>query len=503
MPTGWRRKGAAPQPPPAVEATWETLRRLIISADVPSIERLLARSPSALQPTDSDESPLVFAAFLGRHAVVRLLLERGADPNAAGVRGGSTALVAAVKQGHEATAATLLAATADPSADSPLALAAAQGDEGMVRRLIEAGAAVGAVDGAGETPLHVACVRGHCGTAELLMGASASVDARSSTGSTPLHQAAHYGQAGAVALLLRAGAAAYAVDATGRRPLDVAIADAQGGCAKLLLDRAADDGALEPSALAAAWDLVLRAGTARNRLVLNRGSLDLARALVRRFGRAMPPRTLREMLEACGVCEKPSPWFNETLRATLEALVAEHCGPRPGDATAKMVHWGPEVARYFAAAAQGSAERGALRIYFVPDGERSPLRLHADPAAAADSAGGAVAAVFTHITPGELELPTLDREPAAVLRLFTVEGRMASCATALVLLPAVVGAGPRAPEAEARPPGADATAGTPPCRCRALEARVEGLAATVEALTATVAELSARLAVVADAELEC
>ena len=59
-------------------------------------------------------SALVLAAFSGHGAVARLLLERGADPNAAGA--GYTALHAAALRGDVETVKALLAKGANPNA---------------------------------------------------------------------------------------------------------------------------------------------------------------------------------------------------------------------------------------------------------------------------------------------------------------------------------------------------------------------------------------------------
>lgn len=92
------------------------------------VERWLARDPSLVEaacptfPLEDDravraEQALVFASLCGRLDVVRLLLDRGVDPDATppGSHWTATALHAAAGQGHRAVVELLLARGADPS----------------------------------------------------------------------------------------------------------------------------------------------------------------------------------------------------------------------------------------------------------------------------------------------------------------------------------------------------------------------------------------------------
>jgi len=87
--------------------------------------------------------------------------------------------------------------------ESPLMLAALQGQLALARLLVDKGADV---NKPGWAPLHYAATNGHLELMQLLLDESAYVDAESPNGTTPLMMAAHYGTVQAVRLLLDAGA---------------------------------------------------------------------------------------------------------------------------------------------------------------------------------------------------------------------------------------------------------------------------------------------------------
>lgn len=113
----------------------------------------------------------------GYPAIVELLIEKGADVNAAHKHGG-TALSSACYQGHEKAVELLLAAGAD----------------------------VNTKDEAGWTPLICACTNGHTPVVKLLLAAGADIDAKDKLGRTPLRVASDMGHRETVKVLVEAGA---------------------------------------------------------------------------------------------------------------------------------------------------------------------------------------------------------------------------------------------------------------------------------------------------------
>jgi ankyrin repeat protein len=101
-------------------------------------------------------TPLIYAAFSGHEAVVRLLLDRGADVEAK-AEDKWTALIWAAILGHEAIVRLLLDRGADVEAKAgngrtALTLVASLGYEAVVRLLLDRGADVEAKDGGGLSP---------------------------------------------------------------------------------------------------------------------------------------------------------------------------------------------------------------------------------------------------------------------------------------------------------------------------------------------------------------
>ncbi|KAJ8602072.1 hypothetical protein CTAYLR_001606 [Chrysophaeum taylorii] len=141
---------------------------------------------------------------------VKLLLEKGCDPNARGAKGRSALHAACagscerddLDAAFESCVVYIVAAGGDVNAvddagSSPLGVAAASGRLGCVRALLAAGARVFA-DGSGNTPLHVAARHQHLDCLEAML------EARTPTAA--LHAAARVGDFKGICEALAAGA---------------------------------------------------------------------------------------------------------------------------------------------------------------------------------------------------------------------------------------------------------------------------------------------------------
>ncbi|CAO1602024.1 hypothetical protein XANCAGTX0491_005660 [Xanthoria calcicola] len=199
----------------------------------PLLERLFVSSPGAFQNwllwydvnirrghglpamarrLDSAPGPLYYAAFLGLEEPTQLLLASGVDPNAYAGRYG-TPLVAAASQGHEAVMKMLLDQGAEVDAEGSsvfsTALAASSyfGYHSITELLLDRGAMPDRRRDSDDTALELACEGGHETIVELLISRGSDVNLRRSGGyGFPLSAAAERGFYNIVYLLLQKGA---------------------------------------------------------------------------------------------------------------------------------------------------------------------------------------------------------------------------------------------------------------------------------------------------------
>jgi ankyrin repeat protein len=140
--------------------------------------------------------PLNAAARAGQAEMVALLIKRGADINARDLTGYTPLIEAMIAPNGIEAAKVLLAANADPYAES---------------------------ETYGANALHWAAYGGNLAAVELLLAIGMDIDVQNGGGETPLHLAAMYSQFAMVAYLVEHGAAVNARDKHGATPPSVAF----------------------------------------------------------------------------------------------------------------------------------------------------------------------------------------------------------------------------------------------------------------------------------------
>jgi ankyrin repeat protein len=196
------------------------------------------------------------AIAAGDTARVRQLVAAGADVNAARQKGlpgipaevaahAALPLHAAVTFGRHEIVPLLLDAGADPARKLPgngrtaLHCAARIGQPYLTRLLLEHKAPVGARDDQGGTALHVAAQHQWADVAEVLLDAGADPDAADDASRTPLHRAVEGNSTLAVDLLIARKADVNKADRHGRTPVHLALAQGKVALAGWLLTGAA------------------------------------------------------------------------------------------------------------------------------------------------------------------------------------------------------------------------------------------------------------------------
>lgn len=146
---------------------------------------------------DSGWTPLIIASSAGRDNIVKLLLERKADPNNLTATGHSALHYAASRNRYH-IAELLVAANADLNAQdtvslaTPLHRAASKGNLKIVRLLLENKCDPNLMDSEGNTPLHMACEEERTEVAELLIQHGASTICQNKEEKTPIELAPPY-----------------------------------------------------------------------------------------------------------------------------------------------------------------------------------------------------------------------------------------------------------------------------------------------------------------------
>ena len=193
---------------------------------------------------NSVNTALMFAAKNGHLEIVLLLLEKKAEPNWVD-RKGYTTLMYAAKNGHLEIVRLLFGKGANPKlitriGFTALMFAAKNGHPEIVQLLLETGADPNSVNKESHTALILAIQKGHFEVAKLLLEKGAKPDLIDEDGNTALRWAVLNGHLEIVRLLLEKGAQLDLVD---ERDWTALMLAAQNGCleiVRLLLEKGAD-----------------------------------------------------------------------------------------------------------------------------------------------------------------------------------------------------------------------------------------------------------------------
>lgn len=223
------------------------LRRAAGEGDEAKVSKLLKRGVSADPKNAQHTSALELAARNGHIGCVTALMDAGADANRAT---DSTPFFEAAAHGHLDILKLMLQRKADPSkklnGNSALHMAARFGHQDAIAVLtteLELPAAALAANDEGKTPLMLACSLPTGGEAvvQFLLGVGADPAAVDVAGNNALHHTAVSGNAALTKLLLASGkagpAAQAAVNSSGRTPLHVAASLGRAEVVQLLLQQ--------------------------------------------------------------------------------------------------------------------------------------------------------------------------------------------------------------------------------------------------------------------------
>lgn len=212
----WTEARGQTAPDPMEVARYAGLFDAAHRGDVPAIQALVATGVDLHARDSNGRTPLHVATFARRSAAIRALVKAGADPGLLDKDRYDCVTIASVAD-DEATLELLLALGASAKLitsryDGTALIAAAHlGHDGVVRRLIAAGAPLDHVNNLHWTAVIESIVLGdggkrHQDTLKALIDAGARLDLRDRQGRSPLDLARSKGHSAMVRMLMQAGA---------------------------------------------------------------------------------------------------------------------------------------------------------------------------------------------------------------------------------------------------------------------------------------------------------
>jgi ankyrin repeat protein len=201
----------------------ELLYKAIKNDNFATVKYVLDQFPELINTPYDRELSYLHVALKARRSIkmIQYLIELGADVNAGGT---FTPLMVAATTHNANAAELLLHHGADPSRLPVLHKFVSYNINGIVHKLLDAGANPNLRDADGRTPLSVAVREGpYLQTMRLLVDYGADPNIPDTYGGTPLHDACEVGLPDVINFLLSAGANVNAVDAHNRTPLQYAL----------------------------------------------------------------------------------------------------------------------------------------------------------------------------------------------------------------------------------------------------------------------------------------
>ena len=210
---------------------------MMAARDVEKVKLLIERGADVNARAETGITPLMIAArYRGNADAVRLMLKRGARPNAdkgVTVRNDATALFYSLMAGDMQTARVLVEAGARIDVPmkvlgvfytKPLIYSTFVGDAAMVDYLISKGASPNDEDADGVTALEWAAIGNHAETVQVLLARGAQVNRIDKFGMTPLLYAASvdFGDTAVIEKLIESGADLKAKNKQGQTALELA-----------------------------------------------------------------------------------------------------------------------------------------------------------------------------------------------------------------------------------------------------------------------------------------